>query len=479
MDLFNSWKIDNNSNTSKLIEFLIKISRLHETNITYLLNMDNIENVIEKTVYDIASFHLKNLNMDIDNKYIEFWFKSATFDKTTMCHIDCDEYDKSINNNPNYNTPLLSCVTYLNDNCHAPTLLMDIDEDDYKYKSFENKKLIFSFPKKYKQITFDGGKYFHGITYLNSEDQSDRDLLVINFWDVKPLNVPYFDYSTFFFKYTMKYKYVDDLFSYRKYNDNLVNIIDNNENIVTISLHDKNILNTELFESILFNTNGNMILFENFKKIFQENNDNDTFVFENIQGQITSKKNDCDCKSDGKVIDVKNISKFNQRFIHEKHFTKDICKWIINECDEYALENGWTTNRHNLYPTTDIPVEKIQSIFKFIITSFSETIIHKLKKNYQIDDTIKISISDLFVVKYEYDQQSYLELHADTSCISVNILLSDVSEFKGGGTFFEDNLTISLNQGDMLIHSSKTKHSGLQITSGKRYVLIFFIDLYE
>ena len=144
MELLNTWKINNSRNTDKLIDFLIKISRLHETNITYLLNMDNIENIIEKTIYDIASFHIKNLNMDIDNKYIEFWFKSASCNKNTMCHIDCDEYDKGINKNPNYNVPLLSCVTYLNDNCHAPTLLMEVDEDDYKYKSERNEDYFIS-----------------------------------------------------------------------------------------------------------------------------------------------------------------------------------------------------------------------------------------------------------------------------------------------------------------------------------------------
>jgi hypothetical protein len=443
--------------------------------------MNNIENIIEKTVYDIANFHLKNLNIDIHDKYIEFWFKSASCDKTTTCHIDCDEYDKSINKNPDYCKPLLSCVTYLNDNCNEPTIIMDIDEDDYKYKSFENKKLIFSFPRKYKQITFDGGRYYHGISCLKYNYECSRDLLVINFWNVKPLNVPYFDYSTFFFKYTMKYKYLDDLLSYRKCENSSISIMNNNDNIVTVSLHDKNVLNTDLFEAILFNSDKNLLLFENFTSIFQDNKDNDTFVFENIEPKIISEKNDNVCKnnSNGIVIDVNHFLKFNQRFIFEKHFTKDICKWIINECEEYAVKYGWTKNRHDMYPTTDIPVENIQSIFKFIITSFSQTIIHKIKKSYEIDDTVNISIKDLFVVKYEYNKQNYLELHADTSCISVNILLSDISEFNGGGTFFEDNLTVLLNQGDMLIHSSKTKHSGLEITSGKRYVLVFFIDLYE
>ena len=75
------------------------------------------------------------------------------------------------------------------------------------------------------------------------------------------------------------------------------------------------------------------------------------------------------------------------------------------------------------------------------------------------------------------DNQKLLEMHTDTGCITVNILLSDPSDFTGGGTYFEDDITIKLNQGDMLIHSSNSKHAGLEITQGKRYVLVFFINL--
>jgi predicted 2-oxoglutarate/Fe(II)-dependent dioxygenase YbiX len=70
-------------------------------------------------------------------------------------------------------------------------------------------------------------------------------------------------------------------------------------------------------------------------------------------------------------------------------------------------------------------------------------------------------------------------MHTDGSSITVNILLSDPSNFVGGGTYFEDDITVTLEQGDMIMHSGKTRHSGLKITEGKRYLLVFFIEIRE
>jgi predicted 2-oxoglutarate/Fe(II)-dependent dioxygenase YbiX len=68
-------------------------------------------------------------------------------------------------------------------------------------------------------------------------------------------------------------------------------------------------------------------------------------------------------------------------------------------------------------------------------------------------------------------------MHQDGSFLSFNILLSDTSDFDGGGTYFEDGLTAHLEQGDILIHSSRVKHSGLPIVKGTRYLLVGFLDI--
>ena len=68
-------------------------------------------------------------------------------------------------------------------------------------------------------------------------------------------------------------------------------------------------------------------------------------------------------------------------------------------------------------------------------------------------------------------------MHHDGSFLSFNILLSDTNDFNGGGTYFDDGLTTHLEQGDILIHSSRIRHAGLPITKGTRYLLVGFINI--
>lgn len=45
--------------------------------------------------------------------------------------------------------------------------------------------MIVSFPKKFKQITFDGGKYYHGSfnVFINlSKSKNIRKIIIINLW---------------------------------------------------------------------------------------------------------------------------------------------------------------------------------------------------------------------------------------------------------------------------------------------------------
>jgi len=57
-------------------------------------------------------------------------------------------------------------------------------------------------------------------------------------------------------------------------------------------------------------------------------------------------------------------------------------------------------------------------------------------------------------------------------------MLSDKSDYEGGGTYFENDSKIYyLNRGDLLIHSSKSKHAGFKVVKGTRYILVFFVDI--
>ena len=174
---------------------------------------------------------------------------------------------------------------------------------------------------------------------------------------------------------------------------------------------------------------------------------------------------------------VVKYNRFLQRFMYPKIYCPNVCTWIINECEKYAKENGgWTKKRHSAYPTTDLPVESVKAISGFILESL-KVIGDKIKKSYGLNDEIMLDFKDLFVVKYQHDDQNFLEIHKDGSFLSFNILLSDVNDFEGGGTYFDDGLIMKGKQGDLIIHSSRIKHSGLPITKGTRYLLVGFLNI--
>lgn len=480
----NLWSInlfDNNKINENIID-LIKIKPKQ----LYLLNFKKEQfTLIEKYVYDIAIFHLKRLNIDLNDEiFIEFWFKSKiidSFDKiygVNNFHIDCDEELKKNSNKIMH--PILSCVTYGTD-CLYPTVITDISYDDYKFKNFENKEMLeIIFPEKNKQITFDGS-YMHGagnIFYNTNVNDQERIMLAINLWKHRPLNIEYFVPDT-----------TDILYNF----DKSEFIIEINANPDFCEIKNNDIFTYDFYETLFYNKENISWpdeLITSLKELIAKNTYNFLIKNNNTDNKNKILKNDCD-KSNKILIDISDIdliterqcdqkflyNRFVQRYIYNKIYGKNVCEWIIFESEEYAKNNGgWTTSRHENYATTDIPVEKILSIFRYILYSF-QTIFKKIETSYCLPKNTEFNIIDLFIVKYSENAQNCLDLHHDGSFFTINILLNDASEFEGGGTYFNDGTTVFLEQGDMLVHSGKMKHAGIQITKGKRYLLVAFIGI--
>ena len=468
MNNIDLWNIENSFN-NELTEYININCNIG----TKLLDLSK-ENysLYEKFVYDMAIFHFKRLNIEItNNHYIEFWSKNKF--NTHKLHLDCDEYQKK--NNLNYLYPLLSCVTYFNDN-DCPTIITDIDLESYKYKEFEKQTNIYlSFPKCNKHITFNGS-FFHGSTSLKECHYDARNIIAINLWDKKPTNIEYYTPNT-----------DTNIF----YNKNKTEFIINRDEEKTITINvNKNIINYDFFENLLYsNPNTLCYCFDNLIENINKDSKKDFNLYK-IMLDNTIEKKEIALQLKNKYGDIMNdineimnetiklkYNRFLQRFCYNKIFTPDMCRFIINECEKYAVNNGgWTTKRHKNYPTTDLPVEKITNIFGLVLETMN-TVIKKIKKSYGLNDNMTINIQDLFVVKYKDNDQNHLDMHHDGSFLSFNILLSDTQEFEGGGTYFDDGLTGHLEQGDILIHSSRIKHAGLPITKGTRYLLVGFLNI--
>ena len=93
-------------------------------------------------------------------------------------------------------------------------------------------------------------------------------------------------------------------------------------------------------------------------------------------------------------------------------------------------------------------------------------------------DTVRIDRNQPHVLKYSAEDGSKhtgVELHHDKCDLTANIMLSRSSSYAGGGTYFPDaNQTVRLEFGEFLIHPGNLVHGGIDITSGKRYLMILF-----
>jgi len=418
------WKTNNKYNDNLLKEIIDIIP----SNTFYQLNQQTsvYTSFLEKIVYDIITFHSNRLN--INSKYIEFGF-----------------IDKKNDFIKNEGAPSTLSIIVFFDNNNNPFLITNLIEETYKYKNFTDLIISCSFPKKLNHIIFEPNKYYHSVY--------NEKTLIINVLDEYQSNsIPF----------------PEKIFSLNHYSNNKLSCdFTENESKTVFFKQSKTGFNYDYFDELIYVDSSK---YENLIKLINTEDHENYNVFEFKLDKFEM--------NDNNRIDT-TISKFIQRFIKKNIYKSYICDWIIKESEQYAFENGgWTTSRHIKYPTTDLPVNKITTIYPFVLESF-QTIIGFVKKSYCFDNKYFFKLNDIFIVKYDANRQSNLGIHVDYSEISVNILLSDPSDFEGGGTYFDDGIVTYLEKGDALIHSGKTKHSGLEITKGKRYILVAFIHIHQ
>ena len=148
------------------------------------------------------------------------------------------------------------------------------------------------------------------------------------------------------------------------------------------------------------------------------------------------------------------------------------CQDIIDKANAHGK---WTSNRHDNYPTTDIPVDAIPNLN---VDAELKRIQDLCKTHYKLEPTSVITPFDVFVVKYDANAQNKLALHRDNSVLSFVLLLSHPNDFEGGGTYYQNaNKTVQPDQGGLALHCGKVRHAGVAITKGTRYILIGFMKV--
>lgn len=174
---------------------------------------------------------------------------------------------------------------------------------------------------------------------------------------------------------------------------------------------------------------------------------------------------------------------------------------------EYASTTGsWDQpdrSRHATYATCDFAVEECNNLQEYLddVVGLDARVWNHLSELYGIPHE-DVSYIDFFCAHYQgkdcgnnTTSMDFLEAHRDGSLLSFTITLSDPSEFDGGGTFFDalrdvksespesDSVLLNggivrpIQAGDGIYHSGKLLHGGELVTSGKRTVLVGFMDV--
>lgn len=435
---------------TKLLNKILEIINLCHINQSQLLYLQKNEfNEFEKFIYDLAIIHLEKNNIELNDKiFIEF--KIETLINSSM-EIIYDKFNKIINKSNEIISPFLTTITYLDD-IEIPDIITDVDIEMFKYKSFSNNKLYFSFPSFLKHIYFNGGKFYSSSCNILKRDNKERKILRINLWNIYPINIPYYINS---YEITENVNKIDKIINL-EYTNNFKNILLNDIQ-----------LDNSFFEKIMYNNEIND--YNNIVNYFNVDYRNLDYLIieskEKIHQQIIDQE-----IIKNKLIDISS-ERFFQRFIFKKIYDNITCNFIINESIEFLKNNENLTNYNNY---KIINIEKFPSIIPLVINSF-QTIIEYIIKSYCLKGNKNYNISNIFILKN--DCLNINEFHKDKSSINVCILLN--SKFEGGNILFDDELEYKLEQGDMIIFKGESNYYYLPVKNEAQYILFGMIDIYE
>jgi hypothetical protein len=162
------------------------------------------------------------------------------------------------------------------------------------------------------------------------------------------------------------------------------------------------------------------------------------------------------------------------------------CATIISLSEQYATSHGgWSTDRHSAYKTTDLDVRNVASLLDVCNACLKATILPTVCRLYELPSVHCLEVDDLFVVKYEWDEQGQhqisLPAHRDDSVLSFVIALNQ--DYEGGGTVFVDHRPVFVaaptEVGTLVSFCGVQRHGGRAITQGIRYILAGFLNVHD
>ena len=193
---------------------------------------------------------------------------------------------------------------------------------------------------------------------------------------------------------------------------------------------------------------------------------------------------------------IKLPKHYKEVHVMENALSTEVCKEIIDKAEAYE----WTEKRHKAFATTDIPLEALYGTFSNIQAHIDCRVLPRIATTFGLHEDF-LQIGEIFIVKYAFNRvignssnadldtvkfgsekarsetQVGLAPHKDGTPWSFVLPLNDDTEFEGGGTYFVDSDKIFRPpKGSAVLFNGKNEHMGVPITSGKRFLMVGFIN---
>ena len=192
-------------------------------------------------------------------------------------------------------------------------------------------------------------------------------------------------------------------------------------------------------------------------------------------------------------------TRFHSIYMTPELMSPEQAAQVLELARAYAAETGcWDapdTTRHVNFATCDFAIADAPALESYLIDklNFYDSVLHKLRQWYQLDDSTELEWLDLFCAHYQAPTgnsnstttttMDRLEPHRDGSLLSFTITLTPPDVYEGGGTTFDCFPAANSSAlrppyaGGAVVHVGKVLHGAAPVRSGHRTVLVGFVDV--
>ena len=395
-------------------------------------------NKIDKNdhIYKICNFHAQQNSIDLDNKFINIMLSN-------------EEHNGIIFDKKNKKHPLISIIYILNENGNY--IFTNINNDSYNYKEINDDHVfVLANPLANEHLIFDSSKWFSIINKCVSEKV---EYVLLNICDYKS-SIATSDFTSLIT--------IDNII----FNNcsNVTNAENNNKKIISEFLYDDDNENTlKLCQEIINNSQNNIVMMiNNFEKI------NCHEVLYKKYGKLADELFSIISETSSEISET---NRFKACKIIKNILSKDVCYWIINECEK---KEGFVESKYANYNKC-ISIENIPSVMNYLLFIMNYWLM-KISEIYNLENTKFFNIKEMFISKSEKDTNQQNVFNCDKTFLTLNVAINDPIDHNNSPLVFDDT-SMTLLQGDMIIYNGKKMRTNDGIIKGEKYTLVVYLEL--